>query len=63
MGHHRFKVQFEVTLVDLTKPQEPDGPIDPVVTADLTRSIENLKAKKGSAEYSVQQVKQVKGGK
>lgn len=56
MGHHRFKVTLEVTLVDLTKPQQPDGKVDPAVTAELTRQMKTLKAKKGAAEYTVQQV-------
>jgi hypothetical protein len=56
VAHHRFKVTLEVTLVDLKEPQAPDGPVDPVVTAELTRQMKNLKAKKGAAEYTVQQV-------
>ena len=60
MGHHRFKVTLEVTMVDRKEPQAPDGPVDPVVTAELTRQLKNLKAKKGAAEYTVEQVKEVR---
>lgn len=59
MGHHRFKVRLEMIVVAPTEPQEPDAPVDPVLTADLIKAIEQrVKLKKSALDYVVKDVKQ-----
>lgn len=59
MSFHRFMVTLQITVAAPGASNEPASPADPTLTQDLTTAIRKLKPKKGSTEYTVEQVKKV----